>query len=94
MAALKGAAMLLCLLFCVLIKSSIAPSATEQPFVITTAKSTCSLDGDVQCKDVPQSCANCTFNSSCIYGDQTTISCTTFESVKCWVLLANISNSL
>ena len=92
-AILRGKFILFCVLLCFFINPGVAPSTTQPAFVITTSQSKCSLDEDIQCKNVPQYCANCTFNSSCIYGQLTTINCTALESVRCWVIVAKSSKS-
>jgi len=71
-------------LFNGLIEPVIAPSTTEPTLTVTTAQPKCSFYKEIQCRDIPAGCANCTFNSSCIYGDQTTINCTALDSVNCW----------
>ena len=77
-----------------LVEPVIAPSTTEPTFTATTALPKCSLYKDIQCRDIPAGCANCTFNSSCVYGGQTTINCTALDSIDCWVIAVNISRTL
>ena len=59
--------------------------STQSTLGTTISSQICENDPSTNCNSLPQSCANCTFNSSCVYGDETTINCTAMLSVNCKV---------
>ncbi|XP_065056749.1 TM2 domain-containing protein 3-like [Rhopilema esculentum] len=67
-----------------IVRPTTTPLGSTQSTLGTTVSSQiCENDASANCYSLPQSCANCTFNSSCVYGDETTINCTAMLSVDC-----------